>query len=100
VVIDAAKSGDMVAARLVIERICPPRKDRPISFHLPEVGTSADIHAAMAGLLASVAVGDVTPEEGRTVASLIEAHARIREISDFETRLKAIEERLVNDKSR
>jgi hypothetical protein len=54
----------------------------------------------MAGLLASVAVGDVTPEEGNVVASLIEKHARIREISDFEARLKALEERFGHGESR
>jgi hypothetical protein len=48
----------------------------------------------MAGLLASVDVGDVTPEEGNVVASLIEKHVRIRETSDFEPRLKALEERI------
>jgi hypothetical protein len=100
VVIDAAKSGDMVAARLVIERICPPRKDRPISFHLPEVETSDDSNAAMAGLISSVAAGEVTPEEGNVVASLIEKHVRIRETSDFEARLKALEERFGHGESR
>jgi hypothetical protein len=47
-----------------------------------------------ASLLTAVAGGDVTPEEGMTVASLIEKHVRIREGSDFEARLKALEERL------
>jgi hypothetical protein len=98
--IGKALEGDPVAMRLCLERICPPRKDRPISFQLPEVETSADSHAAMAGLLASVAVGDVTPEEGNVVASLIEKHARIREISDFEARLKALEERFGHGESR
>jgi hypothetical protein len=37
----------------------------------------------MAGLLASVAVGDVTPEEGNVVASLIEKHAAFDDAMPF-----------------
>jgi len=36
-VIDAAKAGDMTAARIIIERLVPPRKDRPVTFPLPKL---------------------------------------------------------------
>ena len=35
--IEAAKAGDMVAIRLVLDRICPPRKSRPIHIELPAI---------------------------------------------------------------
>jgi hypothetical protein len=41
-----------------------------------------------------------TPEEGTAVAILIEKHVRIRETSDFEARLKALEERFGHGESR
>ena len=34
--IERAKDGDSVALRLCLERILPPRKDRPVSFALPK----------------------------------------------------------------
>ena len=40
-VIQAAKGGDMTAARLVLERIAPIRKGRPITLALPVTDTAA-----------------------------------------------------------
>lgn len=34
-VVELAKSGNPVALRLCLERLLPPRKDRPITFALP-----------------------------------------------------------------
>jgi hypothetical protein len=92
--VEKAMEGDPVALRLCLERIVPPTKDRPISFDMPRIETSKDCSTAMVSLLLSVASGEVTPEVGATVATLIEKHARIREVSDFEARLKALEEKL------
>jgi hypothetical protein len=38
VAVDKAKEGDTTALRLCLERILPPRKDRPVSFSLPQLG--------------------------------------------------------------
>lgn len=35
--IEAAKAGDMTAIRLVLERMLPPAKERPLKLVLPEV---------------------------------------------------------------
>src|SRR5918997_104236 len=34
--VEMALSGDATAMRLCLERIAPPRKDRPVSFAMPE----------------------------------------------------------------
>jgi hypothetical protein len=39
-VVDMAKEGDMSAARLVLERLVPPAKERPIFLALPETSTA------------------------------------------------------------
>ena len=46
-VLTAAKAGDMVAARLVLDRIVPPRRGRPVAFALPAMQTGADLPAAI-----------------------------------------------------
>src|SRR5690349_11329736 len=46
-----AKGGDTVALRLCLERLLPPRKDRPVAFALPEINTPADLPRATAALL-------------------------------------------------
>src|SRR5215218_6978605 len=40
--IELAKSGDITAMRLCLERIIPARKDRPVSFSLPQIQTATD----------------------------------------------------------
>ena len=46
-VVTAAKAGDMGAAKLVLERILPPRKDSLIRFDLPAVKSAGDAAAVM-----------------------------------------------------
>ena len=44
--IELAKDGDLTALKLCLERICPPRKSRPISIDLPDVKTSEGVSLA------------------------------------------------------
>ena len=41
-VIKRASDGDMTAARLVLERIAPPRRGRPVRLKLPEIADERD----------------------------------------------------------
>ena len=90
--VELAMEGDTTALRLCLERLCPPRKDRPVSFDLPTMETPVDAVAAMAALLAAVAQGEVTPGEAQTIAAVIEAQRRVIECEDHERRLRALEE--------
>ena len=58
-----AKAGDRTALRLCLDRIAPPRKDRPLAFELPPITSSGEAAKASAALVAAVAVGDLTPSE-------------------------------------
>jgi hypothetical protein len=49
--IELAKRGDMAALSLCLERIAPPRKDRPVAFALPAIDTPAAATKAMASSL-------------------------------------------------
>ena len=55
--IDLALTGDMAALRLCLDRILPPRKDRPLTFHFPEITNAAEAAASMSAILAAVASG-------------------------------------------
>jgi hypothetical protein len=72
VVLEAAKGGDMTAARLVLDRVLPPRKGCPITFDLPPVSTAPDVVRAVGSVLAAVASGALSPDEGALVANLLE----------------------------
>jgi luciferase-like monooxygenase len=60
-VLEMALAGDTVALRLCLERILPPRRERPVRFRLPALQTPADAAAAMAAIAAAVADGHLTP---------------------------------------
>ena len=92
-VLTAAKSGDMTAARIVLDRLYPARRDNPVSFTLPRIESAADATSAMAAILAAVASGEVTPGEAETIGKLIETHVRTLETAEFERRLAALERR-------
>src|SRR3954466_3561851 len=56
-VIELAKGGEMAALRLCMDRLCPPRRDRPVSFALPAIENVADVVKASGALLEAVAAG-------------------------------------------
>ncbi|MCW2286225.1 phage tail sheath gpL-like [Rhodoblastus acidophilus] len=91
-VVDKAKEGDMTAARIVVDRIAPVRKGRPIQLKLPKVETADDVAAAMAAIISAMADGAITPEEATAAASVLEARRRAIETQEFERRLAALEE--------
>jgi Family of unknown function (DUF5681) len=89
--IERAKEGDSVALRLCLERILPPRKDRPVSFALPKIESAADAGKASTAILTAVATGDVTPLEAEAVLRLLEGHAKVLEVRDLEERIATLE---------
>lgn len=90
--IEKALEGDVVALRLCLDRVAPARKDAPIAFDMPKVETAEDTLAASASVLAAVAGGDITPEEGARVMALLAAHRGIIDTANIEARLRAVEE--------
>jgi Family of unknown function (DUF5681) len=98
-VIDAAKGGDMTAARLILDRIAPARKGCPISFPLPKIDTTADVTNALSAVVASIASGELTPEEATAVSSVIETKRKAIEIQEIEKRVVALE-RMAHESSK
>ena len=74
--IELAKAGDLAALRVCLDRIAPPRKDRPVLFELPPVSSAADAAKAAAALLEAVAVGDLTPSEASELGLLFRLDCR------------------------
>ena len=92
--VEKALEGDGVALRLCLERLCPPRKDSPITLvGLPKVVGVADLPKATAAILKAVTAGRITPSEGQALAGLLEGHRRAVEISEIDARITALETR-------
>lgn len=70
-VIDQAKDGDMVAAKLLMDRFWPrPRVAPIIGLELPETRNPAELRAAMHELLRKVATGEITPDAGAAIVQI------------------------------
>ena len=89
--IEMAKAGDTVALRLCMDRLAPPRRDRPVTFALPKLYTAADAKQALAALIEAVAAGELTPFEAGELSKLIDGFAGILKVTDIEARLEALE---------
>ncbi|WP_458093769.1 hypothetical protein [Roseomonas sp. WA12] len=73
-ILNRAKMGDAEATALVMARLWPPRRGRPV--HMPELAQAATAEDAFRALLAAVGRGEVSPEEGEAIANLIAARRR------------------------
>ena len=90
-VVDAAKGGDMQAARLCVERLIPVRRSRPVIFPLPALETADDVGKAFSAIVAAMARGELTPDEAGAVAAVVELRRKAIETSELEKRIAALE---------
>jgi hypothetical protein len=92
-VVKAAKDGDMVAARIVIERLAPPLRERPVSIDLPSTETVEGVSNAQQAIIEAVACGDLLPGEGTTLTGIVENRRRALETLELEARIAKLEEK-------
>ena len=90
--VEMALTGDTVALRLCLDRIAPPKKDRTVSVKLPKVKTASDAVNASTSVLEAVSDGEITPDEGARILSLLTAHKALIETCELEARLTALEQ--------
>ena len=89
--IDAAKAGDMVAIRLVLDRICPLRKTRPIHIELPSIVGVSDVAGAQQEVLRATCAGELLLEEAQALSALLEARRKALETQELEVRIAELE---------
>ena len=89
-----AKSGDMAAMRIVMDRIIPPLKEEPIHVTIPKIESAADCTQAQAAVVNAVATGDMLPSEGQAMSSLIEAQRRAFETTELAQQMRDLHEEI------
>lgn len=92
IAVEWAKNGNMTALRLCLDRILPPRHDRPVRFAMPALNSADDAAKAVAAITIAVARGELTPSEAGELSRVIEAYVKALETSEIERRLKILEE--------
>jgi hypothetical protein len=91
-VVNAAKDGDMTAAKIVLDRVVPARKGSPVSFSLPPIRSAAEALEASNAVLSACANGEITPQEAAEINNLIAAHVKLIEVADLEKRVEQLEQ--------
>jgi hypothetical protein len=89
---EEALNGNMQAAKMILERFLPPRKDRCIKIELPPINTYSDVLNAVGFIVNAVGKGKITPSEGELLSRTVESYSKALEAYQLESRLKSIEE--------
>ena len=84
--IEAARGGDTAAMSLVLSRIFPAAKDRPIVLELPPAPAEA-AHA----IVAAVAAGEILLGDAERLMTLIKAEVELASLAEIEARIAALE---------
>ena len=90
-VIEAAQGGDLSAAKLVLDRVWPAAKSRPVCVNLPQIRTAADLVEAQAVITEALAAGAITPDEAAMFSSVIANQGKTLETAELEQRLIDLE---------
>ena len=91
--IDEAKDGNLMAVKLVLDKVIPNARERRLSIKLPVVTGAGDLPAMLAKVLSLVSTGTLSPGEGQTITAMVEAYRKGLELSNIEARLRVLEER-------
>lgn len=88
----ALKDGDTTALRLCLERLLPPRRERPAAFELPnKIETAADAVQASSSVIVACAAGTLSPGDASEIMGLISSHIKLLETTEIEARLATLE---------
>ena len=91
--VQKALDGDSTAMRLCIERLVPPRKDRPVNLDLPQMECVEDTIKAMAVISSGVGDGELTPSEGQVLSGMVENYRKAIETTELEGRIGELEKK-------
>jgi Family of unknown function (DUF5681) len=75
--VEKALAGNPGALRACMDRLLPPRRDRPVPFVLPPTVSAADTERAVADIGAGVGTGEITPREALMLLQIVEKSVRI-----------------------
>ena len=90
--VDAAKAGDVQAARLILERVLPPIKpmEQAVELQMSDSGTLTEQGRAV---LMAVAAGELAPGQGAALLASLGTLAKLTEVDELERRIEALEAR-------
>ena len=88
---EEALAGNMLAAKMVLERFLPVRKDRTIRIDMPEIKTCEDVLCAIGCIVTAVGRGEISPSEGESLSRTVDIYSKALENHQLEARLQVLE---------
>lgn len=88
---EEALNGNMQAAKMILDRFIPVRKDRVIKIDLPMIKTYEDVLLAIGYVVNGVGNGTISPSEGESLSRTIDIYSKALEINQLEHRLDELE---------
>ena len=100
VVMEQARAGNLKSIEMVLARIWPARRGRPVQIDAPPVRACADLISAHGAVVDAVPAGDVSAAEGAQVSAVLETPRRIVSDVDLERLIIDLEERTTEARAR
>src|SRR5216684_9416592 len=91
VAVKLAKTGNIHALRLCLERIIPPRKERCINLELRPIASPQDLPIQFQDITTAIAEGRITPAEGESMSNILSSHAHTLGLVELDRRVKELE---------
>ena len=87
-----ANDGKPQAANILMGRIWPARRGRPVNLALPRIESAKDLVTAQAAVAEALSEGELTPQEAADVSSVLERHRRMVDLAHVEEHMKGFEQ--------
>jgi hypothetical protein len=77
---------DPMVLQFCLNRIIPPRKDRPVTFPLRPIDTARDAAEALSDLASAVSSGQITPCDAEAISKVLGHAAKAFEVAELAER--------------
>jgi hypothetical protein len=86
--VELAKNGDVAAAKVLLDRVCPPLKPQAMPIYLPVNGSLTEQGNEV--IIATLA-GQIPPDIGSQLITALSHQAKLIEIDELMKRIEALE---------
>jgi hypothetical protein len=86
--VDLAKNGDVQAAKVLLDRICPPLKPQALPI---EVEMGDTLPNTGGNILSAILSGDISPDIGSILIKALTDQGKLIELQEIAERLKRVE---------
>jgi hypothetical protein len=89
--VELAKAGNVACLRMLLDRICPPRKGQPVNINMPPINNPQDLPSAIVSIWTAISEGSITPDEASALFGVVDRTVQAIELKDVVQRLENLE---------